>query len=214
MRLRHFLIILSLASVGVIGSGCATAKPHHNGRTGFFERLSKGDAGRKPASRVAGVEDSSQVEWTQKARKEVSGWRWPLKQVQITSPFGQRGQQSHEGIDLRARVGTPVFAAEEGKVLYAGRRISGYGKMVVLRHPGGLSTIYAHNSQLIVRKGQKVKKGQKIAISGNSGQSRGPHLHFEIRHGVNAVDPLKLLPPAFPDKTLAQVQEISLRRED
>jgi murein DD-endopeptidase MepM/ murein hydrolase activator NlpD len=120
-------------------------------------------------------------------------FRWPLSDVKVTSNFGHRSEGFHEGIDLRAPTGTPVFAAESGKVLYADRRIRGYGRMVVIQHPGRVATVYAHNSKVLVRKGQKVVKGQKIAFSGESGQTRGPHLHFEVRYGASPVDPVTVL---------------------
>lgn len=122
--------------------------------------------------------------------------QWPLAHIDVSSHFGKRGRNFHEGVDLRAQVGTPVRAAQAGKVIYAASKIRGYGKMIVIRHPGNLATIYAHNSSLLVKRGQFVKQGQEIALSGNSGRSSGPHLHFEVRRDVAAVNPLQLLPLA------------------
>jgi murein DD-endopeptidase MepM/ murein hydrolase activator NlpD len=122
------------------------------------------------------------------------GMRWPLNRVQITSPYGPRGREFHEGVDLRASVGTPVFAAQTGTVIYSDRKIRGYGNMIVIRHADGITTIYAHNSRLLVHRGQRVIKGQKIAMSGRSGRAHGPHLHFEIRSGVIALNPVDMLP--------------------
>ena len=129
-----------------------------------------------------------------KVRGWVMSWQWPLKQVEVTSPFGRRPRDFHEGIDLRARTGTPVYSASSGRVLYAGTKIRGYGRMVVVKHDHGLSTIYAHNSRILVKKGQTVKQGEQIALSGNTGDSTAPHVHFEIRNGVAAVDPKAVLP--------------------
>jgi lipoprotein NlpD len=112
----------------------------------------------------------------------------------VTSFFGKRGRRAHEGIDLRAPDGTPVFAAKEGLVLYADTAIRGYGKLVVIRHEGKAATIYAHNSKLLVKRGQRIKQGQQIAFSGSTGHVTGPHLHFEIRQGLNAQNPIKYLP--------------------
>jgi murein DD-endopeptidase MepM/ murein hydrolase activator NlpD len=122
------------------------------------------------------------------------GMRWPLNRVQITSPYGPRGHEFHEGVDLRASVGTPVFAAQTGTVIYSDRKIRGYGNMIVIRHADGITTIYAHNSRLLVHRGQRVIKGQKIAMTGRSGRAHGPHLHFEIRSGVIALNPVDMLP--------------------
>lgn len=123
----------------------------------------------------------------------AGGYSWPLRDVKITSPFGKRGREFHEGLDLRAPDGTPVYAAQSGVVLYAESRIRGYGQMVVIRHPGMIATIYAHNSKVLVKRGQRVKQGEQIAISGSTGHVRGPHVHFEIRKGVAAVNPMKFL---------------------
>jgi murein DD-endopeptidase MepM/ murein hydrolase activator NlpD len=127
---------------------------------------------------------------------EIAGGdlKWPLESVKVTSPFGPRGREFHEGIDLKAPVGTPVLAAQDGTVIYSGTKIRGYGKLVVIRHYQQVSTIYAHNSRLLVKSGQYVRQGQKIAISGKSGHVTGPHLHFEVRDGLSALNPEELLP--------------------
>lgn len=122
-------------------------------------------------------------------------FQWPVKNVEVTSFFGKRGRVFHDGIDLRASPGTSVFAARGGTVLHSSGSIRGYGKLVVIRHSDSTATIYAHNSRLLVRKGQLVKQGQKIALSGRTGRCRGPHVHFEIRRGLDTLDPIELLPP-------------------
>jgi len=123
--------------------------------------------------------------------------RWPLTTVRIVvgSPFGARWGKPHQGIDLPAPIGTPVFAAADGKVVYAGNGIRGYGNLVVLKHPGDLLTVYAHNSVLLVSEGQAVRVGDRIALVGQSGQATGPHLHFEVRRGQIPRDPMSYLPP-------------------
>ncbi|WZL73087.1 peptidoglycan DD-metalloendopeptidase family protein [Clostridiaceae bacterium 35-E11] len=108
----------------------------------------------------------------------------------LSSRFGYRWGRKHEGIDIAARIGTPVHAADGGKVVFAGTR-SGYGKLVIVDHGANVKTYYAHNSKLVVSKGTKVFKGQKIAEVGNTGRSTGPHLHFEVRKNGVPVNPLK-----------------------
>lgn len=122
--------------------------------------------------------------------------RWPLAtgRIVIASPFGTREGRPHEGIDLPAPVGTPVFAAADGRVVYAGNGIRGYGNLVVVRHTGDLLTVYAHNSVLLVTPGQPVRAGDRIALVGQSGRATGPHLHFEVRAGQIPRNPMGFLP--------------------
>jgi hypothetical protein len=126
-----------------------------------------------------------------------TGLLWPLTTVRVVvgSPFGTRDGRPHEGIDLPAPIGTPVFAAAEGRVAYAGNGIRGYGNMIVLRHDGDLMTVYAHNSVLLVSQGQPVRAGDRIALVGQSGRATGPHLHFEVRSRQIPTDPMRFLPP-------------------
>ena len=123
--------------------------------------------------------------------------RWPLTTIRVLvgSPFGARWGKPHEGIDLPAPVGTPVFAAADGRVVYAGAAIRGYGNLIVLKHTGDLLTAYAHNSVLLVSQGQSVRAGDRIALVGQSGHATGPHLHFEVRSGQIPRDPMSYLPP-------------------
>lgn len=122
--------------------------------------------------------------------------RWPLAsgRIVVGSPFGTREGRPHEGIDLPAPVGTPVFAAADGRVAYAGNGIRGYGNMIVVRHAGDLLTVYAHNSVLLVTPGQPVRAGDRIALVGQSGRATGPHLHFEVRSGQIPRNPMGFLP--------------------
>jgi murein DD-endopeptidase MepM/ murein hydrolase activator NlpD len=123
--------------------------------------------------------------------------RWPLTTIHVLigSPFGGRWGKPHEGIDLPAPVGTPVFAAADGRVVYAGSGVRGYGNLIVLKHAGDLLTAYAHNSVLLVSQGQTVRAGDRIARVGQSGHATGPHLHFEVRRGQIPRDPMSYLPP-------------------
>jgi murein DD-endopeptidase MepM/ murein hydrolase activator NlpD len=122
--------------------------------------------------------------------------RWPLDPAGliVASPFGARGGRAHDGIDLPAPIGTPVYAAAAGRVLYAGDGVHGYGNLVVVQHAGDLLTVYAHNAVLLVRAGQTVRAGERVALTGQSGRATGPHLHFEVRQGQIPRDPMPLLP--------------------
>jgi lipoprotein NlpD len=133
---------------------------------------------------------------TAPAKGAPSKFIWPVKGV-LTSPFGNRWGNMHEGIDIGAPEGTPVFASAAGKVIFSGERGT-YGLIVIIEHPDDWYTIYAHNSKNLVRQGATVKQGDKIALVGKTGRATGTHLHFEIRQGVKPLDPQKYLPKAAP----------------
>lgn len=118
---------------------------------------------------------------------------WPLRGV-LYARFGKKGREPHDGIDLAAPMGTPVKTSQEGEVLYAGEQ-RGYGLIVIIRHTERLITLYAHNRDLRVKSGQKVRRGQVIATVGESGKTSGPQLHFEVRVDGKPVDPLDYLGP-------------------
>jgi murein DD-endopeptidase MepM/ murein hydrolase activator NlpD len=115
---------------------------------------------------------------------------WPVRGGSITSRFGPRGGRLHQGVDIGVPVGTDVHAADGGRVAVRGW-VGGYGNYICIQHTRSLSTCYGHNSRLGVRKGQSVRKGALISKSGNTGNSTGPHLHFETRIGGKAVDPMR-----------------------
>lgn len=129
-------------------------------------------------------------------KKAVNGGvklRWPLK-AKVTSRFGRRGSRMHDGIDIAAKEGTPIYAAGSGEVVYSDQRLSGYGKLIIVRHSRDMFTAYAHNQRNLVRKGSRVKAGDIIARVGKTGRASGPHLHFEVRRGPTPVDPIAYLP--------------------
>jgi murein DD-endopeptidase MepM/ murein hydrolase activator NlpD len=119
---------------------------------------------------------------------------WPLA-GRLSSGFGWRGGRRHEGLDLSARRGTAVRAAEAGRVIHSGR-LGDYGNVVIVKHAGHFSTVYAHNDRNHVRKGQFVERGDVIASVGRTGNASGTHLHFELRRDRIAQDPLAYLPNA------------------
>ena len=118
---------------------------------------------------------------------------WPV-QGEITSQFGPGGKGLHnDGINILVPEGSDVVASESGVVVYSGNELQGFGNLLLIKHSNGWMTAYGHNDQLLVSRGDKVKKGQIISYSGSSGNVRIPQLHFEIRKGTKAVDPLKYL---------------------
>lgn len=118
---------------------------------------------------------------------------WPLR-GRLTGRFGTRKGRLHEGIDLAAKPGTLIRAAESGRVIYSGDGLGDYGKVVIVRHSDLYATVYAHNRKNRVRKGDFVDKGEVIAEVGQTGNATGPHLHFEIRRDECPCDPLDYLP--------------------
>ncbi len=121
----------------------------------------------------------------------ASGFIWPVNGT-VVSGFGMRWGRMHEGIDITASSGTPIWAAASGTVIHAGW-LGGYGNLVVVDHGGGLSTAYAHASSILVGVGQSVSQGETLSLVGSTGNSSGPHLHFEVRVNGAAVDPLLYL---------------------
>ncbi len=121
----------------------------------------------------------------------AAGFVWPVHGI-LTSGYGWRWGRMHEGIDIAVGSGTPVVASAAGTVIVAGW-MGGYGNLVVVDHGGGTSTAYGHNTSVAVGVGQQVAQGQLIAYSGNTGNSTGPHVHFEVRINGSAVDPMGYL---------------------
>lgn len=122
---------------------------------------------------------------------------WPTK-GRLSSTFGNRknpfgrGIKFHYGIDIANSIGTDIWAAGSGRVVFSGYK-AGYGNTIIIDHGNGYKSYYAHNSKLLVNRGDRVEKGQLIAKMGNTGRSTGPHLHFEIHKDGKAIDPLTVL---------------------
>ncbi len=151
------------------------------------------------------------------AFKGRAGWAWPVEgEVQVSSPYGLRidpfsalknksnaaagggkdgvKRSFHHGIDLAMPIGTPVKAARDGEIVKISQSRWGHGRMVQVLHEDGWSTVYSHNSKILVKVGDRVKQGDILALSGNTGRSTGPHLHFEVRRpDQRSVDPRRFL---------------------
>src|SRR3954452_1472776 len=147
------------------------------------------------AQATANVEDKT-AEAPAKAAETTSAlptFRWPVRGKVVTSYGAKTNGKSNDGITLAVPEGTPVKAAEDGVVAYSGNELKGYGNLVLVRHSNGYVTAYAHASELMVKRGDTIKRGQVIAKSGQSGEVASPQLHFEIRKGSSPVDPLQFL---------------------
>ncbi len=144
----------------------------------------------------SGARDPGSMSDDAKGRGENAFFVWPLgEKGRITSRFksGSKKNRPHEGIDISAPQGTPVHAAAAGLVMYSGRKIKGYGNLILIKHPNDMVTVYAHNRKNLVREGRRVRQNEIIAEVGQTGRATGSHLHFEIRLGETPVDPLQFL---------------------
>ncbi len=130
----------------------------------------------------------------------------PVKGFPINSKFGLRrlggepGVRPHKGIDIAAPKGTSVFASAEGRVIRGGYDPAGFGRFVEIRHPNGLTTLYAHMSRVDVATGDEVTAEQRVGLVGSTGYSTGPHLHFEVRRNGEALNPSKFIGRSFEVK--------------
>ena len=119
----------------------------------------------------------------------TGGFIWPVE-GKVISSFGPKAKGFHnDGINITAPRGSPVRAAENGVVAYAGNELRGFGNMLLIKHADGWITAYAHAGEILVKRGETVKRGQVVARIGSSGGVASPQLHFELRRGTDAVDP-------------------------
>jgi murein DD-endopeptidase MepM/ murein hydrolase activator NlpD len=148
-----------------------------------------------PAASTAPPQKGSHPSPAPSVPQQYSGnLHWPVEAGIISSKFGERWGKPHKGIDIAADSGEPVYAIADADVIYAGDGLRGYGNVVILRHDRQMTSVYAHNSELKVHQGDHVTQGTLISLLGSTGHSTGPHVHFEIRQGDTAVDPLTMLP--------------------
>ena len=165
----------------VTGKGTSTA------RTSSTKYSTKKTTAQKSSSRA-------KYTYVQPSTKRKSNFIWPVKGT-VISKFGPVAKgRNNDGINIKAARGTAVRAADAGTVAYAGNELKGFGNLILIRHSDGYITAYAHNDRLLVKKGQKVARGEKIAVVGSTGGVNSPQLHFELRAGTKAVNPLNYLP--------------------
>ncbi len=146
-----------------------------------------------PAKETPAPIQQAKEDREEQAASSSAGFRWPVR-GRVIAGFGPKptGQQN-DGINIAVPEGTPIKAAEDGVVAYSGNELKGYGNLVLVRHANGHVTAYAHASELLVKRGETVKRGQTIAKSGQTGNVSSPQLHFEIRKGATPVDPMQFL---------------------
>jgi len=143
-----------------------------------------------PAGAATPISAATSTATQSAALQGVPGFVWPAK-GKVLNGFAE---PNSKGVDIGGRLGDPVVAAAPGRVMYTGTGIRGYGKLIVIKHDKGYNSVYAHNRSILVKEGQTVKRGERIAELGAS-DSDQPKLHFEIRKSGKPVDPMKYLPP-------------------
>ena len=130
----------------------------------------------------------------------LPSFAWPVNGQLVDDDDGKPGPARHEGIDILIPEGTEVRASLAGTVIYAGNGLTNLGNLILIRHDGGWVTVYGHNSELFVNRGDEVQTGDVIARSGRSGSVSRPELHFEIRRGQSALNPQEYLPLLKPQE--------------
>lgn len=156
-----------------------------------------GKRGKGGAANVASgprtLEQRDETPCSDLARRDALAFEWPVLGT-LTSGYGGRGGRNHDGIDIVTEEGTPIRAAEAGRVVYEGDDLGAYGRVVIVKHLGRWATVYAHNRKNLVDEGDFVEKGDVIAEVGDTGNASAPHLHFEVRRSNDPRDPQSCLP--------------------
>jgi len=145
---------------------------------------------------------------------EAVHFQWPVDEASLSRGFLAapiKRKRPHWGVDLANHKNTPILASEKGTVVYTGHAFKGYGKLIVVEHNEEWATLYAHLNNILVSEGQVVGQGDKIGEMGRTGRASGVHLHFEIRHFRQPVNPLAFLPPTGQPRIAGQLRASSIR---
>ncbi len=206
LKNRFGKIVLSLAAIGILAVASAqnvtvrvgdtlSSIAKRNGVSLSQLRTANGlSSDQIRIGQVLRISSSSSTSTVTRVSSAYERPLWPLMGV-ITQRFSYRGPKNgHAGLDLAAPTGTPVYAALSGTVTFSGWNVFGYGQLITIRGIDGRDYYYAHNSRRLVAKGQRVRQGQMISRVGSTGNSSGPHLHFEIRSGSSILNPSAILP--------------------
>jgi murein DD-endopeptidase MepM/ murein hydrolase activator NlpD len=146
-----------------------------------------------PGEKTASLGDRSSDASAPTAEAATGRFRWPAR-GRVIAAFGKRPDGTHnDGVNIAVPQGTEIHAAESGRVAYAGNELKGYGNLVLVRHANNWVSAYAHNEEILVKRGDKVRRGQVIAKAGATGTVSQPEVHFELRKGSRPVDPTKFM---------------------
>ena len=181
------------APVAAIAASNSIGEPYAL-RVGQTLRIPAAGAVASAAAPEADVGDlARQVSYGAPPVRQGSIFDWPVQGRMIGSYGLSEAGKQNDGVNIAAPIGTPVRAAADGEVVYRGSELNGYGNLLLIRHEDGFVTAYAHNDAMLVKKGDRVRKGQVIAKVGQTGSASEPQLHFEIRQNLKAVDPVALI---------------------
>ncbi len=171
----------------------AVTRPQAQAKPAPVQKMAAAETQQTARALTPAADVSDDDETGKTANASSPAFRWPVR-GRIIAAFGPKpnGQQN-DGINLAVPEGTPIKAADDGVVAYSGNELKGYGNLVLIRHANGFVTAYAHASELMVKRGDQIKRGQVIARSGQTGTVTSPQLHFEIRKGASPVDPTQYL---------------------
>jgi murein DD-endopeptidase MepM/ murein hydrolase activator NlpD len=189
LRVGQRLSIPSAAPTSTARGGPFSPPPTHRAEAPAAPATTASAPQAEKAAAVTAVDETEEA-------RPLGGspqFRWPVRGRVISGYGAKANGQQNDGINLAVPEGTEVKAAENGVVAYAGNELKGYGNLVLLRHADGWMTAYAHNSQLMVKRGDNVRRGQTIARAGSTGGVASPQVHFEIRKGSTPVDPTQYL---------------------
>ena len=167
----------------------AVAKPVQSSAVTAMPLTAAASAPSRPASAASAAQAAAPLAARTGAADEDMGWIWPAEGKVLTG----FDESKNKGVDIAGKAGDPVLAAADGRVVYAGGDLRGYGNLIIIKHSNSYLTAYAHNQKLLVKEDQSVKKGQKIAEMGSTDADR-VKLHFELRKQDKPVDPVKYLP--------------------
>lgn len=206
MQVTHKISVLLLGVFLLVA--CGTYRSGSGGYRGMGEYRGAGDDSggvaeaaedRGEDSGEASVYSEAEIRGKNSSSKGYyiprSGFKvfWPVNNVKLNRGFRPSSDKNHDGIDLGGRRGTPILAAHEGLVIYAGKGFRGYGKMVLLEYNGEWASLYGHLNKIAVREGQILRAGDPIGEMGATGRATGVHLHFELMRNRLPVDPMKWL---------------------
>lgn len=186
------IMTAAVLGAGIVTVGARVALPTHGGSFGLTTVAAAAELDDRALTDDRASRNDSRSTTSLFDQPAPDVWLLPVKGYEVSSTFGERWGKQHAGVDLATREGTPFYAAAAGLASLC-RWYAGYGYNVQIDHGGGITTVYGHASKLLCRQGQKVQAGDTIALVGNTGDSYGSHLHFEVRQNNKPIEPVAFM---------------------